>query len=69
MIISNLPEGTTEDDLKDLLPGLRYESIDLKPDRYAVVTFVGMWERARAAEELENCFRDGRYLRISPARW
>jgi len=69
LVISNLPEGITQADLRDLLRGLRYESFELKPDKYALVTFEDNLDAEHAEEVLKTCLFDNCLLRVKFARW
>ena len=69
LIVSNFPEGTTEDDLAQLFRDYAVASVTIKPGRYAVVAFETPWEADRALKEWAGWVWGGQWLRIKAADW
>jgi RNA recognition motif. (a.k.a. RRM, RBD, or RNP domain) len=68
LIISNLPEDITEDELAEGLHEYGLQRTILKPGKYAVLIFEDGWGAAKAKSALgEPCLWGGRWVRIKLA--
>ena len=69
LIVSNFPEGTTEDDLAQLFRDYAVASVIIKPGKYAVVAFETSWEADKALKEWAGWVWGGQWLRLKAADW
>ena len=70
-IVSNIPDDMDEDELKGIFESSFLEQIDLKPGKYAVLTFDDSFLFTDEAEEWNGkplLFR-GHWIKIKPAKW
>ena len=69
LIVSNFPEGTTENDLAELFRDYAVTSVIVKPGKYAVVAFETQCEADRALKEWAGWVWGGQWLRLKAADW
>jgi hypothetical protein len=47
LIVSNFPDETTEEDVRNLFQEYQVQRVTLRPKKYAVVTFQNDWLRVK----------------------
>ncbi len=69
VIVSNLAEVVTEDDLEKFFSDYDVVKIDFRAGKYAAVTFESDWGASEALIHMDGVFWHGRRLRIKLANW
>ena len=69
LIVSNFPEETTAEDVRNLFREYQVEKVTLRPNKYAVVTFQNDAAAVMALDEWREVVWDRHWLRVKPGRW
>jgi RNA recognition motif-containing protein len=69
LIVSNFPDETTEEQIKDIFREYPVEKVTLRPSKYAVVTFRTEAAAVTALDEWRECVWNHHWLRVKPGRW
>jgi RNA recognition motif-containing protein len=69
LIVSNFPDETTEEDVRNLFQEYQVEKVTLRPNKYAVVTFRNEAAAVRALDEWREVVWSRHWLRVKPGRW
>jgi hypothetical protein len=69
LIVSNFPDETTEEQIKDLFREYQVEKVTLRPKKYAVVTFKNENTAEEALKEWREVVWSRHWLRVKPGRW
>jgi RNA recognition motif-containing protein len=69
LIVSNFPDETTEEQIKDLFRDHRVEKVTLRPKKYAVITFEDEYAAEKAFKEWREVVWSRHWLRLKRGRW